>query len=123
MFQFPPLPCKIHVRRLPEQGYYHVFAAKDGEAEGYKYYEYDGSNVEGDSNYRAEEYYAGDRGLGCVYLPDIDKDNVSEGWLDGDWHPPVRRRGQPLFRGRSWARQEEERRYPLLAPSPSPFRE
>ena len=48
-----------------EDGYYYAAAAAaaDGETEGYDYYEYDGSNVEGDGGYRAEEYCEGNGGL------------------------------------------------------------
>ena len=53
--------------------------------------------MEGDGNYRAEEYYEGDGGLGYVYLPDVDQDDSPEGRLDGDRHLPTRRRGLPLF--------------------------
>ena len=55
------------------------------------YYEYKRSNMEGDGNYRTEEYCKGDGRLGYVYLPDLDKDGAPEGRLGGDWPPPARR--------------------------------
>ena len=55
--------------------------------------------MEGDGDYRAEEYYEGDGGLGCVYLPDVD--GAPEGRPGGDRQPPVRKRGPPSSRGRS----------------------
>ena len=55
--------------------------------------------MEGDGDYRAEEYYEGDGGLGYVYMPDVD--DAPEGRLGGDWHPSARRRGLPSFRDRS----------------------
>ena len=45
--------------------------------------------MERDSDYRADEYYKGDRGLGYVYLPDIE--DAPEGRQGGDRHPPARR--------------------------------
>ena len=48
------------------------------EAEGCEYYKYDGSNVEGDGNCRAEEYYEGDGGLDYVYLPNVDTRRLAE---------------------------------------------
>ena len=64
-------------------------------SEGFRgaYYGYDGSNVERDSDYRAEEYDEGDGGLGYAHLPNID--NAPERLLGGDRHPPARRRGLP----------------------------
>ena len=56
-----------------EDGEYYAAAAAaadGGEDEGCEYYEYDRSSVEENGNYRAEEYYEGDGGLGYVYLPD-----------------------------------------------------
>ena len=32
--------------------------------------------MEADGDYRAEEYYEGDGGLGYVYLPDVDEDGA-----------------------------------------------
>ena len=53
----------------------------------------------GASNYRAEEHYEDDGGLGYVHLLNVD--DAPEGRLGGDCHPPARRRGLRSFRGRS----------------------
>ena len=38
-------------------------------------------NVEGEGDYRAEEYYEGDGGLGYVYMPDVDDASAGRGRL------------------------------------------
>ena len=48
-------------------------------------------NVEGDGAYRADKYFEGDRGLGCVYLPDASEYGAPDGRLGGNRHPPARR--------------------------------
>ena len=91
-------------RRLVEDGKYCYAAAAAtaaGEAEGCEYYEYEGSKMKGEGDYRAEEYYEGDGGLDYVHLPDVN--DAPEGRLGGDRHPPARMRGLPLFCRRSWA--------------------
>ena len=39
--------------------------------------------MEGDGDYRADEYYEGDEGLGCVYLPDVGENVAPEGRTGG----------------------------------------
>ena len=65
--------------------------AVDRDTEGCEYYEHKGLNVEGEGDYRAKEYYKGDGGLGCVYMPDADDASVGKG-------PPQPQTGMP--RGR-----------------------
>ena len=43
--------------------------------------------MEGDGAYRADEYFEGDGGLGCVYLPDASEYGAPDGCLGGGSAP------------------------------------